>query len=92
MTTSSQKEIKEVVRQRYAAKATNAASACCGPDEAGQPAKGVYLGTDLSGLPGEVLLASAGCGNPTALASLKPGEAVLDLGSGGGIDCFLAGR
>ncbi|MBI4197774.1 MAG: arsenite methyltransferase [Chloroflexi bacterium] len=94
MTTSKPQDIKRAVRERYAARATGAISACCGPAEAAPPtpARGVYLGADLSGLPGEVLLASAGCGNPTALADLKSGETVVDLGSGGGIDCFLAGR
>ncbi len=94
MTTSKPEEIKEVVRQRYAARATGVAAACCGPtqESKAEPAHGAYLGTDLSGMPGEVVLASAGCGNPTALADLKLGETVLDLGSGGGIDCFLAAR
>ena len=94
MTTSNADQIKEVVRERYAARATGAA-ACCGPD--GQKPllldmKGIYAGTSLTDLPIETIAASAGCGNPTALAALKPGEVVLDLGSGGGIDCFLAAR
>ena len=94
MTTSNPKEIEATVRERYAARATGAA-ACCPPDTldpATGASPGVYLGTDMSDMPGEVILASAGCGNPTALADLKPGEVVLDLGSGGGIDCFLASR
>ncbi|MCH8346788.1 MAG: arsenite methyltransferase [Chloroflexi bacterium] len=94
MTTSNAKEIKAVVREQYAAKATGAI-ACCAPD-AQQPVildiKGIYAGTSLTDLPIETVAASAGCGNPTALAALKPGEVVLDLGSGGGIDCFLASR
>ena len=52
----------------------------------------LYTGGQLAGLPTESIAASAGCGNPTALAGLKSGERVLDLGSGGGIDCFLAAR
>ena len=52
----------------------------------------LYLQGELEGLPVEAIAASAGCGNPTALAGLKAGERVLDLGSGGGIDCFLAAR
>ena len=52
----------------------------------------LYTEGQMDGLPVESLAASAGCGNPTALAGLQPGERVLDLGSGGGIDCFLAAR
>jgi len=96
MTTSNADEIKAVVREQYAARATGAI-ACCAPDaQAQQPVlldiKGIYAGTNLADLPIETIAASAGCGNPTALAALKPGEMVLDLGSGGGIDCFLASR
>ncbi len=94
MTTSNADEIKAVVREQYAARATGAI-ACCAPD-AQQPVlldiNGIYAGTSLTDLPIETIAASAGCGNPTALAALKPGEVVLDLGSGGGIDCFLASR
>ena len=50
----------------------------------------LYNEAQLQGLPVEAMAASAGCGNPTALADLRPGETVLDLGSGGGIDCFIA--
>lgn len=79
--------------------------ACCGTDccggsvrtsSDGDPAAGqqfgvaLYEATDVSSLPESVMAASAGCGNPLAIAALKPGERVLDLGSGGGIDCFLA--
>jgi ubiquinone/menaquinone biosynthesis C-methylase UbiE len=52
----------------------------------------IYSEGQMSGLPTEALAASAGCGNPTALAGLQPGERVLDLGSGGGIDCFIAAQ
>ena len=67
-----------------------AASACCAPDP--EQAMRLYSEGQMDGLPVESLAASAGCGNPTALAGLQPGERVLDLGSGGGIDCFLAAR
>ena len=76
-----------------------AASACCEPDASACCAPGdlehsmrLYTEGQMEGLPTEALAASAGCGNPTALAGLRPGERVLDLGSGGGLDCFLAAQ
>ena len=78
------------------------AASCCGPDCCGSErgAKGVgdavssdlYSNAELGELPLAAALASLGCGNPTALAALKPGEKVLDLGSGGGIDVILSAR
>ena len=65
------------------------AAACCGPEDTEHAMK-LYNEAQLQGLPVEAMAASAGCGNPTALADLRPGETVLDLGSGGGIDCFIA--
>ena len=65
------------------------AAACCGPADT-ERAMALYNEAQLQGLPVEAMAASAGCGNPTALADLRPGETVLDLGSGGGIDCFIA--
>ena len=67
------------------------AAACCGPEDM-EYAMRLYSDGQLAGLPAESIAASAGCGNPTALAGLQPGERVLDLGSGGGIDCFLAAQ
>ena len=64
---------------------------CCSPADA-ERALRLYNEGQVAGLPAEAVAASAGCGNPTALAGLKPGERVLDLGSGGGIDCFLAAQ
>ncbi len=97
--------IKENVRKRYAevakrAQASTTAScctpstaSCCGPTSAGDYAKKIgYALDELSDLPDAAQLASAGCGNPPALASLKEGEVVLDLGSGGGIDIFIAAK
>jgi SAM-dependent methyltransferase len=69
----------------------NVSSACCGPEDM-EHAMRLYNDGQLAGLPAESIAASAGCGNPTALAGLRPGERVLDLGSGGGIDCFLSAQ
>ena len=66
-----------------------AGAVCCGPVDTDR-AMSLYNDAQLRGLPVEAMAASAGCGNPTALADLRPGETVLDLGSGGGIDCFIA--
>ena len=70
-------------------------SACCG-DEATDSTidriAALYEQSDLTGLPETVTSVAFGCGNPTAIDALQPGETVLDLGSGGGIDCFLAAK
>jgi arsenite methyltransferase len=74
---------------------SSAPSGCCGPSETPVDCTGAarfYSAEELAGLPGTVTDASLGCGNPTAIAELQPGEVVLDLGSGGGIDCFLAAK
>ena len=68
---------------------------CCEPGEAasdGSWGAALYSADQLGGVPDAAQLAAAGCGNPVAIAELAPGEAVLDLGSGGGIDCFLAAQ
>lgn len=68
---------------------------CCSADSVGKEltaAQRYYAAADVDTLPDSVTLASAGCGNPIAVAELAEGEHVLDLGSGGGIDCFLAAR
>ena len=69
-------------------------TSCCGGDDDAQMAvvEKYYKEADLSGLPEDVTGLSLGCGDPITLAALKPGQVVLDLGSGGGIDCFLAGQ
>jgi len=94
-------EIKEHVRAEYgqaARQAKNGKPSCCGTGsllegDALDPITGNLYGTDeTSGLPAEAVRASFGCGNPTALATIQPGETVLDLGSGGGIDVFLSAR
>jgi SAM-dependent methyltransferase len=95
-------EIKKQVRKRYAQAAVKKAS-CCVPSPSpccsGQPSLDQEKASQMVGYSPEELAAipedanlGLGCGNPTALASLKSGETVLDLGSGGGIDCFLAAQ
>jgi arsenite methyltransferase len=73
---------------------TDSGASCCGePVEVGQAFGAALYATDLQGeLPGQAVAASLGCGNPTAVAELKEGERVLDLGSGGGIDVLLSAR
>jgi len=86
-------QIHEQVRERYAAAAIQAASgtgACCGPEEA--IGAGLYSALEQAELPDAAVLASLGCGNPTAVAELRQGERVLDLGSGGGIDVLLSAK
>src|SRR6201997_1100355 len=93
-------EIKDVVKEKYgqAALRVNAGgSSCCGAsaalDGCCDPITSNLYNTDQTGqLPETAVLASLGCGNPTALAELKPGETVLDLGSGGGIDVLLSAK
>jgi len=86
-------QIHEQVRERYAAAAVRAASrtgACCGPEEG--IGAGLYSALEQAELPDAAVLASLGCGNPTAVAELREGERVLDLGSGGGIDVLLSAK
>ncbi len=86
-------EIHDSVRRRYAEAATQAATgsgACCGPEEG--IGAGLYTALERDELPDAAVLASLGCGNPTAVADLHPGERVLDLGSGGGIDVLLSAK
>jgi arsenite methyltransferase len=92
-------EIKEVVRQKYgeaALRVTSAGSSCCGASAAtgcSDPiTSNLYDSNQAVQIPEEALLASLGCGNPTAVAKLNPGDTVLDLGSGGGIDVLLSAR
>ena len=91
-------EIRAAVREHYAASAqvllddlTSTAS-CCSPVECDPMSRDLYDALQAAELPDAALAASLGCGNPTALAALRPGEVVLDLGSGGGIDVLLSAR
>jgi arsenite methyltransferase len=98
--------IHDAVRERYAAAALSVtgerpqAASCCGPEdgtaccgpEAERFGSDLYAPDERAGLPGTAVLASLGCGNPTAVAELHSGETVLDLGSGGGIDVLLSAR
>src|ERR1041385_4779189 len=97
----SAQDIKEVVKERYGAAArrvtTGQGSSCCGASaqcgtEIDPITRDLYDASQTSILPKEAMLASLGCGNPTALAELKEGEVVLDLASGGGIDVLLSAR
>jgi len=96
----STENIKEAVKEKYgqaALRVIRGRSSCCGTTPAleGCPdpiTSNLYDGGQTSQIPEEALLASLGCGNPTALAELKPGETVLDLGSGGGIDVLLSAK
>ncbi len=93
-------EIKEQVREKYgqaALRVKTGGSSCCGASAAADGCcdpitSNLYDAAQKGELPQEAVLASLGCGNPTALAQLNPGETVLDLGSGGGIDVLLSAR
>ena len=97
-------DIKEVVKEKYGQAAlrvkSGGAASCCGSTSAANSACGcgdpitanLYDSAQAGQIPEEALLASLGCGNPTALAQLNPGETVLDLGSGGGIDVLLSAK
>jgi arsenite methyltransferase len=84
--------VRATVREKYAARARQVdAGACCGSSTS-QITSNLYAGDEIAVIPEDAVKASLGCGNPTALASLAPGEIVLDLGSGGGIDVLLSAQ
>jgi arsenite methyltransferase len=94
-------ELKEIVKEKYGEAAlrvqSGAANSCCGASAAFDSCcdpitSNLYDAAQTGVLPEEAVLASLGCGNPTALAALRAGETVLDLGSGGGIDVLLSAR
>jgi arsenite methyltransferase len=92
--------MKDVVKEKYgeaALRVTTGGSSCCGASSASTGScdpitSNLYDASQASQIPEEAILASLGCGNPTALAKLSPGEVVLDLGSGGGIDVLLSAK
>lgn len=99
-----QQEIRKQVREHYGSLASNfsnvnqasccsstAESDCCSPADVDTFVQ-LYEDSEIANLPEEVTGLSLGCGDPVTLASLEPGQTVLDLGSGGGIDCFLAAK
>ncbi|HZO87672.1 MAG TPA: arsenite methyltransferase [Chthonomonadaceae bacterium] len=101
-------DVREIVRQKYGAAALTVlngkgaaccggnagggSDSCCGTQDQDAITGDLYSDTEAAQIPEAALLASLGCGNPTALASLAPGEVVLDLGSGGGIDVLLSAK
>jgi arsenite methyltransferase len=98
----STENVKEIVKEKYGNAAlrvtSGAGNSCCGQDRSGLGGasdpitSNLYNATEEGEVPDTAIKASLGCGNPTALAELKPGEVVLDLGSGGGIDVLLSAR
>jgi SAM-dependent methyltransferase len=96
---STVQDVREAVKEKYgqaARQVSTGGASCCGPACCGTDVdpitSNLYDEKQKEGLPAEAILASLGCGNPTALAELKPGETVLDLGSGGGIDVLLSAK
>jgi arsenite methyltransferase len=101
MSTETAESLREQVRQRYAEAARTAevgggcgcgGGSCCEGEEAGDFGDALYSAEQRGELPDAAVLASLGCGNPTAVAELHGGETVLDLGSGGGIDVILSAK
>src|SRR5215204_618992 len=99
-TVKDQNEVRDIVRETYGKVATHQQNECCAPaigccgserPSATPAGKLGYSDDEIAALPEGADL-GLGCGNPQAIASLKPGETVLDLGSGAGFDCFLASR
>ena len=95
MSTDTADALREQVRDRYAEAAravTDGGSGCCGDSGSADFGESLYSTEQRGELPDAAALASLGCGNPTAVAELREGEVVLDLGSGGGIDVILSAR
>src|ERR1700739_3653030 len=100
MSTNMKPDIREIVKEKYgqaALRVKTGGSSCCGaaPSGIGQCdpiTSNLYDESQTAGIPEKPVLPSLGCGNPTALAHLYPGETVLDLGSGGGVDVLLSAK
>src|SRR5262245_680602 len=95
MSTDTAAALREQVRERYAEAAravTEGGSGCCGDSASVDFGESLYTADQRGELPDAAALASLGCGNPTAVADLREGEVVLDLGSGGGIDVILSAK
>jgi len=99
MSTEETRDVRELVKQKYgeaALRVTSGGSSCCGASVStgccDPITSNLYEPSQIGQIPEEAVLASLGCGNPTALAQLRTGEIVLDLGSGGGIDVLLSAR
>ena len=95
--TNESASIKDSIKETYgriaeSAKAGQESSCCCGDTSKDAITRDLYSEAETAGIPVEALLASMGCANPIALAQLNPGEVVLDLGSGGGIDVLLSAK
>jgi len=94
-TENASRDLKNLIKDKYG-RAAVTASGCgcgCGTGSGSDPiTANLYSGDELAGMPQSAATASLGCGNPTALANLTPGEVVLDLGAGGGIDVLLSAR
>src|SRR4029450_3925167 len=88
--------VQDAVREKYGESARSVGkTGCCGPTACGcgDPiSSDLYSESETAGLPADAVAVSLGCGNPTALIELQPGQTVLDLGSGGGIDVLLSAK
>jgi arsenite methyltransferase len=89
---TSANEALTVLRNDGCCGSASESGSCCSPASSSAITQDLYASAEMAELPSSAVLASLGCGNPTALAELKPGETVLDLGSGGGIDVLLSAR
>jgi SAM-dependent methyltransferase len=91
----SSSSLQDAIREKYGDIARSAGKPCCGPSSCAcsDPiTSNLYSDAETDGLPSEAVAVSLGCGNPTALIDLQPGQTVLDLGSGGGIDVLLSAK
>lgn len=88
----SSEEVRKAVRENYTKLALTESSCCGSSQDTMCGCSTLYPNAEIISLPSEAVAVSAGCGNPTAIANLKPGMTVVDLGSGGGIDCFLSAK